>query len=151
MILIHNIRKEVSLNMWINILVLDKTSLLYGLCKIENIEPCKECCTFTTYWIILFHSFTILYLFFFVCSSIHDHADAHCFLKVLDGRLKETQYPWPSESEHEKPLEPTASRFYETNEVNYINGMSKPMIFHWSIAIPYCSLKQTIWVNSPRK
>jgi len=73
-------------------------------------------------------------LVFFVCfcSSIHDHADAHCFLKVLDGRLKETQYPWPSESESEpeKPLEPTASRFYETNEVNYINGMSKTMIFH---------------------
>ncbi|XP_078356768.1 cysteine dioxygenase type 1-like [Oculina patagonica] len=54
-------------------------------------------------------------------SSIHDHADAHCFLKVLDGRLKETQFPWPSESEPEKPLEPTATRFYETNEVNYIN------------------------------
>lgn len=54
-------------------------------------------------------------------SSIHDHADSHCFLKVLDGRLKETQFPWPSESEPEKPIEPKGSRFYETNEVNYIN------------------------------
>lgn len=81
---------------------------------------------------ILFHRFIMFYLFFFVCfcSSIHDHADAHCFLKVLDGRLKETQYPWPSESEPEKPLEPTSSRFYETDEVNYINGMSKTMIYH---------------------
>lgn len=54
-------------------------------------------------------------------SSIHDHADAHCFLKVLDGRLKETQFAWPSESEPEKSLEPTGSRLYKTNEVNYIN------------------------------
>ena len=61
----------------------------------------------------------------FCFSSIHDHADAHCFLKVLDGRLKETQFAWPSKSEPEKPLEPTGSRLYKTNEVNYINGMSK--------------------------
>lgn len=65
----------------------------------------------------------ILRIFFLNFSSIHDHADSHCFLKVLDGRLKETQFPWPSESEPEKPIEPKGSRFYETNEVNYINGL----------------------------
>ena len=62
-------------------------------------------------------------MFSFLYSSIHDHADAHCFLKVLDGRLKETQFAWPSESDPEKPLEPIATRFQETNEVAYINGM----------------------------
>lgn len=30
-------------------------------------------------------------------SSIHDHADAHCFVKNLDGTLKETRYSWPEE------------------------------------------------------
>lgn len=29
-------------------------------------------------------------------SSIHDHSDAHCFVKVLDGELKETMYAWPT-------------------------------------------------------
>ena len=28
-------------------------------------------------------------------SSVHDHSDAHCFVKVLDGRLKETMFDWP--------------------------------------------------------
>jgi cysteine dioxygenase len=29
-------------------------------------------------------------------SSVHDHSDAHCFVKVLDGTLKETMFDWPS-------------------------------------------------------
>ncbi|XP_063312996.1 cysteine dioxygenase type 1 [Pelobates fuscus] len=28
-------------------------------------------------------------------SSIHDHTDSHCFLKILQGNLKETLYDWP--------------------------------------------------------
>jgi len=34
-------------------------------------------------------------------SSIHDHADAHCFVKNLDGVLKETRFDWPSGKELE--------------------------------------------------
>lgn len=34
-------------------------------------------------------------------SSIHDHADAHCFVKNLDGVLKETRYYWPDEKSTE--------------------------------------------------
>merc|ERR1739844_344614 len=34
-------------------------------------------------------------------SSIHDHADAHCFVKNLDGVLKETRYYWPDENSTE--------------------------------------------------
>ncbi|XP_014667228.1 PREDICTED: cysteine dioxygenase type 1-like, partial [Priapulus caudatus] len=30
-------------------------------------------------------------------SSIHSHANSHCFLKVLEGNLMETLYDWPSE------------------------------------------------------
>jgi cysteine dioxygenase len=29
-------------------------------------------------------------------SSVHDHSDAHCFVKVLDGALKETMFEWPA-------------------------------------------------------
>jgi len=32
-------------------------------------------------------------------SSIHDHADSHCCMKILDGELKETLYDWPNENE----------------------------------------------------
>jgi cysteine dioxygenase len=28
-------------------------------------------------------------------SQIHDHSDAHCFVKVLAGQLRETIYEWP--------------------------------------------------------
>lgn len=28
-------------------------------------------------------------------SAIHDHADAHCFMKMLDGELCEVRYAWP--------------------------------------------------------
>ncbi|GMT35571.1 hypothetical protein PFISCL1PPCAC_26868 [Pristionchus fissidentatus] len=31
-----------------------------------------------------------------VGSSIHDHTDAHCFVKVLAGRLLETKFEWPT-------------------------------------------------------
>jgi len=30
-------------------------------------------------------------------SSIHDHSDAHCFVKCLKGDLLETRYHWPKE------------------------------------------------------
>ncbi|XP_026736454.1 cysteine dioxygenase type 1 [Trichoplusia ni] len=28
-------------------------------------------------------------------SAIHDHADSHCFMKVLSGSLEEVRYEWP--------------------------------------------------------
>lgn len=34
-------------------------------------------------------------------SSIHDHADAHCFVKNLEGDMKETRFDWPSDKESE--------------------------------------------------
>ncbi|EDO40387.1 predicted protein, partial [Nematostella vectensis] len=54
-------------------------------------------------------------------SSIHDHTDSHCFLKVLDGKLKETLFEWPSESEPEKPLDVKGVSYVDRDEVAYIN------------------------------
>ncbi|RKO91259.1 RmlC-like cupin domain-containing protein, partial [Blyttiomyces helicus] len=31
-------------------------------------------------------------------SPIHDHAGAHCMMKVLSGQITETQYKWPGEA-----------------------------------------------------
>jgi hypothetical protein len=33
------------------------------------------------------------------CSSIHDHAGAHCFMKILGGMLEQELYDPPSSSE----------------------------------------------------
>ncbi|KAG8223283.1 hypothetical protein J437_LFUL001560 [Ladona fulva] len=34
-------------------------------------------------------------------SAIHDHADAHCFMKMLQGNLSEVRFAWPEVSEVE--------------------------------------------------
>ncbi|CRK95868.1 CLUMA_CG009315, isoform A [Clunio marinus] len=31
-------------------------------------------------------------------SAIHDHADSHCFMKILKGGLTEVKYSWPQET-----------------------------------------------------
>lgn len=58
-------------------------------------------------------------------SPIHDHADSHCVMKVLQGSLKETQYNWPKcpvieESQH-APLQVKGSRLLMRNDVTYIS------------------------------
>jgi len=52
-------------------------------------------------------------------SSIHDHTDSHCFVKVLDGSLLETRYAWPDDSD--SPMEEAGSDLHNTNGVTYIS------------------------------
>lgn len=58
----------------------------------------------------------------FFSSCIHDHADSHCFMKVLSGKLKETQYEWPKNGEESTSLQTKDSIVYSTDNVAYING-----------------------------
>jgi cysteine dioxygenase len=70
----------------------------------------------------------------FSFSSIHDHTDAHCFVKVLEGSLLETRFAWPKggadqqqqqpkeEQEEEQPMIETGSELYDLNGVTYISG-----------------------------
>lgn len=60
-------------------------------------------------------------------SAIHDHANAHCVMKILQGELCETRYAWPTrckngtdeeEPEELKELERTTIGL---NEICYIN------------------------------
>ena len=65
-----------------------------------------------------------IYKNIFPSSSIHDHADSHCFMKILRGNVRETQFYWP---EKEEVTESTAmtvkeSHDYTTNDVTYISG-----------------------------
>lgn len=39
-------------------------------------------------------------------SAIHDHADSHCFLKVLKGGLMEVKYAFPQEQQSISHMEP---------------------------------------------
>ncbi|GFS89049.1 cysteine dioxygenase type 1 [Nephila pilipes] len=56
-------------------------------------------------------------------SSIHDHADSHCFMKVLDGKLCEIRFAWPSESseEEEQEMNIIKETHLVTNDVTYMN------------------------------
>ncbi|MCJ1389528.1 capsule-associated protein CAP1 [Xylographa bjoerkii] len=58
-------------------------------------------------------------------SPIHDHANAHCVMKILQGSLKETLYDWPDKSTKRTglsaPLHAKKETIYEENEVTYMS------------------------------
>uniref|UniRef100_A0A914KKV3 Cysteine dioxygenase n=1 Tax=Meloidogyne incognita TaxID=6306 RepID=A0A914KKV3_MELIC len=64
-------------------------------------------------------------------SSIHDHTDAHCFVKVLQGNLLETRFEWPTEDDKNdenqncegsgRPLIESGNQLYKLNGVSYIS------------------------------
>ncbi|KAH8705217.1 RmlC-like cupin domain-containing protein [Talaromyces proteolyticus] len=55
-------------------------------------------------------------------SPIHDHANAHCIMKVLAGELTETVYHSPEESSgKEKPLVVKSETRHGINDVTYIS------------------------------
>lgn len=53
-------------------------------------------------------------------SAIHDHADAHCFMKMLQGELQEIRFAWPTTDG--EPLQEISRSKLHLNEVCYING-----------------------------
>lgn len=60
-------------------------------------------------------------LFFAICSSIHDHTDSHCFMKLLQGQLKETLFEWPENNSHGDMVQ-KSQRILQENKCAYING-----------------------------
>ncbi|KAH9368840.1 hypothetical protein HPB48_004339 [Haemaphysalis longicornis] len=55
-------------------------------------------------------------------SSIHDHADSHCFMKVLSGTLKEVRFAWPQTTDGvEAPMIKKGETELALNSVAYIN------------------------------
>lgn len=78
-------------------------------------------------------------------SAIHDHADSHCFMKMLNGELREIRYAWPKNNSNfierngsadisnqkdeegnteynGSELQEMSRAIMETNSVHYING-----------------------------
>ncbi|KAM7391382.1 hypothetical protein PAMP_022077 [Pampus punctatissimus] len=53
-------------------------------------------------------------------SSIHDHTDSHCFMKMLQGQLKETLFEWPDSKSHGDMVQ-KSQRILQENKSAYIN------------------------------
>ncbi|ALC41732.1 CG5493 [Drosophila busckii] len=62
-----------------------------------------------------------------VSSSVHDHADSHCFMKMLKGDLREKRYKYPHRTEEQlgniadDQLVETGETPMALNDVAYIN------------------------------
>ncbi|KAJ5694732.1 hypothetical protein N7536_005144 [Penicillium majusculum] len=58
-------------------------------------------------------------------STIHDHANAHCVMKVLKGKLQEDLYSWPDQEQIENgqisPPQLTKQTTYGENQVTYMS------------------------------
>lgn len=54
-------------------------------------------------------------------SAVHDHADAHCFMKMLQGQLDEVRFEWP-DNQKEDSLREISRTKLGVNSVCYING-----------------------------
>lgn len=64
-------------------------------------------------------------------SAIHDHANAHCFMKVLDGHSQEELFEWPPGSEDDGEMKSKGKKLYERDQVAYISGEFRK--FWWSV------------------
>jgi len=51
-------------------------------------------------------------------SPVHDHADAHCLMKVLKGTLKETRFDFPRNNA--TPPDVIKETIYQEGKVNYM-------------------------------
>ena len=113
-------------------------------------------------------------------SAIHDHADSHCFMKVLKGSLSEIKYTWPQnngndlitslepkcfsgeiggvncsdEDKINEDLEPQLQEIgrttLKTNEVCYINGKNI-LDFNKNQKINVPHIHRHNWFTSSRK
>ncbi|CAG8291306.1 unnamed protein product [Penicillium salamii] len=58
-------------------------------------------------------------------STIHDHANAHCLMKILKGRLQEDLYSWPNQKQIDNgekcPPQLTKQTTYGENQVTYMS------------------------------
>ncbi|CAI7672357.1 unnamed protein product [Penicillium bialowiezense] len=54
-------------------------------------------------------------------SPVHDHANAHCIMKILAGTLQETVYRIPDQESDRGPLEIKSDKRHTMNDVTYIS------------------------------
>ncbi|XP_041356379.1 cysteine dioxygenase type 1-like [Gigantopelta aegis] len=54
-------------------------------------------------------------------SSIHAHANSHCFMKILDGEVLEERFDWPTDSDSEASMSKTMERKHTKDTCAYIH------------------------------
>jgi len=57
-------------------------------------------------------------------SPIHDHANAHCIMKILKGSLTETRYAWPTidlNNREDRHMEVISDKTYQVDQVAYMS------------------------------
>ncbi|XP_056633570.1 cysteine dioxygenase type 1 [Diorhabda sublineata] len=52
-------------------------------------------------------------------SAIHDHANSHCFMKILQGSLEEIRFEWPKGKDEQ--MKEISRKQLRLNDVAYIN------------------------------
>jgi cysteine dioxygenase len=84
-------------------------------------------------------------------SPIHDHADAHCLMKVLKGSLLETRYNYPKAlNTAPMAIKETA---YTENEVTYMSDelglhkISNPDPHHLAVSLHRTGSNYRIWLR----
>lgn len=82
-------------------------------------------------------------VFLTICSSIHDHTNSHCFMKLLQGQLKETLFGWP-DVKSQGDMVQKSQRILQENKVAYING-EKPVC---SVRMVVYFLFNSSWLSS---
>jgi len=56
-----------------------------------------------------------------IASTIHDHQDSHCFMKILQGELQEVRFQWPDETSLNEGMQELGRTRLPNNGVCYIN------------------------------
>ncbi|UPX12973.1 Cysteine dioxygenase [Ascochyta rabiei] len=57
-------------------------------------------------------------------SPIHDHANAHCIMKILKGSLTETRYAWPTvdlNNSEDRHMQVISEKTYQADQVTYMS------------------------------
>ncbi|KAL6158073.1 hypothetical protein ACJBU6_03879 [Exserohilum turcicum] len=76
-------------------------------------------------------------------SPIHDHANAHCIMKVLKGHLTETRFNIPTDDDiqNKRPMTKIRETTYSENEVTYmadtlgVHCISNPDLTDYAVSL----------------
>lgn len=55
-------------------------------------------------------------------SAVHDHADSHCFMKMLKGELVETRYAWPAAETNNNNIENDSSIWRSSEKADHYDS-----------------------------
>lgn len=87
--------------------------------------------------------------------TLHSHANAHCIMKVLRGRLTETRFATPTDEDvqNQRPMTKTCETTYLENQVTYMadtlgtHRISNPDTTEYAVSL-HCKIGLWIWMSN---